>query len=123
MALVAKIGNVDVPYEECVETEEFWNNASRRTLTFRCPFDAIGIADLNTLLNDEHNTEQINLVNEDEGIVKIYDLYQLKISIGIEPYTVIPEDPSQPATHVDKIVFKLGRRTYIEQRLHDLGLD
>ena len=43
-------------YLNALETEEYFNGASRRTLTFECEVGVISVDELNTLLSDEKNT-------------------------------------------------------------------
>ena len=107
-------------YLEAFETEEYFNGASRRTLTFDCAVGVISIDELNTLLSNEENTASIELSNE--GITNIYEGYILKLKCGIEPKLVSLETPEAAAVYEDRLVFKLGKRTYIEEQLHRLGL-
>ena len=115
--------NQQVEYIDAIETEEFYAGASRRTLTFYCPSDAISIDILNSILSNEENCMTITLTNPDEGITNIYEYYVLKLKVGIESVLVEPATPDRPAVYEDELVFKLGRRTYIEQSLHDLGIN
>ena len=110
--------NVEQSYIEAFETEEYYNGASRRTLTFEIdPSDC----DIQTLSDrcTEANLTSIELINEEEGISNIYEGYVLKLQVGIES-RLINADTN---TYGDVVVLKLGKRTYIEQRLHELGLD
>lgn len=123
-------------YINAVETEEYYNGASRRTLTFECAVGVIGVDELNTLLSDEANTKSLTLTGDAVEIVdaagnptgettqavNIYDGYVLKMKCGIEPKLIQSETPEAPAVYEDRIVFKLGKRTYIEEQLHKLGL-
>lgn len=107
-------------YINAVETEEYYNGASRRTLTFECAVGVIGVDELNTLLSNEANTATIELSNGD--VTNIYDGYVLKLKCGIEPKLIQSETPEAPAVYEDRLVFKLGKRTYIEEQLKKLGL-
>ena len=107
-------------YLNALETEEYFNGASRRTLTFECAVGVISVDELNTLLNDEKNTTTITLTNGD--VTNIYDGYVLKLKCGIEPKLVTSETAEAPAVYADRLVFKLGKRTYIEEQLHKMGL-
>ena len=119
--MIIKLNNgTNFEYLKAVETEEFFNGASRRTLTFECEVGVIGVDVLNTLLNDEKNTASIELSNGD--VTNIHDGYVLKCKCGIEPKLVTEETPQTSAVYADRLVFKLGRRTYIEEQLHRLGL-
>lgn len=109
-------------YLEAFETEEFYNGSSRRTLTFYCEVGAISLDELNTVLSDEANTQSITLTNEEENVTNIHDGYVLKIKCGIENRLVQSETPETAAVYADRLVFKLGKRTYIEEMLHRLGL-
>lgn len=114
------LNEINFEYLNALETEEYFNGASRRTLTFECEVEAIGIDELNKLLSNEANTQSIELSNED--ITNIYDGYVLKLKCGIENQLIYAETPEAPAVYEDRLVFKLGKRTYIEEQLKKLGL-
>lgn len=153
-------------YIAALETEEYFNGASRRTLTFDCAVGAVSVDELNSLLSDEANTAQIVLTNPEgvpvyktqpvlseqtdengetvmvetgetefvydengqpivdhyEEVANIYDGYVLKLKCGIESKLIEAETPENTAVYEDRLVFKLGKRTYIEEQLKRLGL-
>lgn len=111
-----------VPYLEAIETEEYWGGSNRRTLTFTCVADAVSVDTLNAILNDAANTASLQLTNEDLDITNVYDGYTLKLKVGIESVQEKPEDLLTPALYADRLVFKLGKPTYIEAQLARLGL-
>ena len=122
--------NTEVEYLSALETEEFFNGSSRRTLTITCAPDAISLDALNALLTEE-NLASVTLVNtsagtDEEGneltVTNVYDGYVLKLSCGIRNELVQAETPDRAAVYEDRLVFKLGKRTYIEEQLHKLGL-
>ena len=113
--------NTEVEYLSALETEEFFNGSSRRTLTITCAPDAISLDALNALLTEE-NLASITLYSEESGISNVYDGYVLKLSCGIKSELVQAETPDSAAVYADRLVIKLGRRTYIEEQLHRLGL-
>ena len=126
--LTIKIANTEFEYLNALETEEFYNGASRRTLTLTCAPDAIGLSELNALLTEEH-LASISLTNDGSGeedgaqaVTNIYDGYVLKLFCGIRNELVQAETPDSAAVYADRLVIKLGRRTYIEEQLHRLGL-
>lgn len=128
--LKIKIANTEIEYLSAVETEEFYNGSSRRTLTITCAPDAISLDALNALLTEE-NLASVTLVNtsagtDEEGnaltVTNVYDGYVLKLSCGIRNELVQTETPDRAAVYEDRLVFKLGKRTYIEEQLHKLGL-
>lgn len=114
--------NTAFEYLTAIETEERYNGSSRRTLTFECAVGVIGIDVLNTLLSNEANTATIQLTNEKENITHIYDGYVLKLKVGVESKLVQAETPDTPAIYEDRLVFKLGTRTFIENQLIKMGL-
>lgn len=120
--LKIKIAQREFPYLNALEQEEFYNGSSRRTMTVTCAPDAIGLDPLNDILTED-NLKAIQMTNEDEGITNTYDGYVLKLECGIKAVQVERETPETPARYEDRLVFKLGRRTYIEQALHDLGIE
>ena len=122
--------NIEVDYLSALETEEFFNGSSRRTLTITCAPDAISIDALNALLIEE-NLASIALTNysagtDEEGnsltVTNVYDGYVLKLSCGIKSELVQTETPDRAAVYEDRLIFKIGKRTYIEEQLHKLGL-
>ena len=128
--LKINIANTEIEYLSALETEEFFNGSSRRTLTVTCAPDAISLDMLNALLTEE-NLASVTLVNteagtDDEGnaltVTNVYDGYVLKLSCGIRNELVQTETPDSAAVYADRLVFKLGKRTYIEEQLHKLGL-
>lgn len=128
--LKIKIANTEFEYLGALETEQFFNGSSRRTLTVTCAPDAISVDALNALLTEE-NLASISLTNDSAGtdeegnvltVTNVYDGYVLKLSCGIRSELVQTETPDRAAVYEDRLVFKLGKRTYIEEQLHKLGL-
>lgn len=105
-------------YLQALETEEYYNGSSRRTLTFDIARDAADIEALDILCSAEDNVARLELVNEDMGATNFYDGYVLKLKVGVEPKLIDPETQ----TYEDRVMLKLGKRTYIEEKLHELGL-
>ena len=133
----AIFGNgAEVTYLNAIETEETWGGSSRRTLTFTCTPDAVSIDALNAVLSDSANTETLELqgaittqVDQDGKVVEtqvpvtnIYEGYTMKLAVGIDKVLVQPESPDSAAVYADRLVFKLGRPTFIEQQLAALGI-
>ena len=130
------LNGTNFEYLNAVETEEYYNGASRRTLTFEAEVGVIGVDELNGILSDENNTKSITLTGDEVAIldengnptgetthaVNIYDGYVLKCKCGIENKLVQAETPETPAVYEDRLIFKLGKRTYIEEQLRKLGL-
>ena len=130
------LNGTNFEYLNAVETEEYYNGASRRTLTFEAEVGIIGVDELNSILSDENNTKSFTLTGDAVAIldengnptgetsqaVNIYDGYVLKLKCGIEPKLLQAETPEAPAVYADRLVFKLGKRTYIEEQLRKLGL-
>ena len=123
----------EIDYLIAFETEEYFNGSSRRTLTFECDKNAISVDELNKLLSNEDNLKEIILTNEnvavniptdktEQSFTNIYSDYILKLKCGIENKLVIGETPETKAVYEDRIIFKLGKRTYIEEQLEKLGL-
>ncbi len=119
--LQVHIGDTAFEYLEAIETEEYYNGASRRTITFTCNSNVIPLDTLNSLLTEE-NLKHIELENTDIGLTNEYDGYVLKLECGIKSMEIEKETPEVPAKYEDRLIFKIGRRTYIEQALADLGI-
>ena len=109
-------------YLNALETEEYFNGSSRRTLTFECDKNAISIDEINRVLSNEDNLKDITLINEEIDTFNIYDGYVLKLKCGIENKLITSETPDTQAVYEDRLIFKLGKRTYIEEQLRKLGL-
>ena len=114
------LNGTNFEYLNALETEEYYNGASRRTLTFECAAGVIGVDELNTVLNSEADTQSIALSNGE--VTNIYDGYVLKLKCGIEKKLIQPETPQAAAVYEDRLIFKLGKSTYSEEQLHRLGL-
>lgn len=119
--MTIKIANTEIEYLTALETEEYFNGSSRRTLTVNCAPNAIGLDELNALLTEE-NLASIALFNDELGVTNYHDGYVLKLECGIKATLVQPETPDTPAVYEDRLIFKIGKRTYIEDQLHKLGL-
>lgn len=119
--LKIKIADTEFEYLEALETEQFYNGASRRTLTVTCAPDAIGLDALNALLVEE-NLGVVTLINDEMGVTNYHEGYVLKLECGIKNTLLESETPESAAVYADRLVFKLGKRTYIEEQLHKLGL-
>ena len=121
---------------DAAEREEYCIGSSRRTLTFICAADAVSVDALNAVLSDAANTETLTLVEstvmEEVRDGKLlttevpettaYEGYTMKLNVGIEKVMVQPESPDSAAVYADRLVFKLGRPTFIEQQLAKLGI-
>lgn len=121
MALKVKFADSDkteIVYLNAIETEEYYNGSSRRTLTFEMESDAYDLAKLNALCGTESNVAALTLTNEKSAVTNIYEGYVLKLKVGVEPKLVNAETN----TYEDRIILKLGKRTYIEEKLHALGM-
>lgn len=69
--LKIKVGTKEFEYLNSLETEEYYNGSSRRTLTVNCSSDAIGLDELNVLLTEDNlaglvmtNTEGISVYKD-----------------------------------------------------------
>lgn len=108
-------------YLDVEEREQPYNGSYRRVLTVTCAADAIGLTEVNALLTED-NLASITLTNEEQNVTNIYDGYVLKLECGIKNEQVQAETPETAAVYADHLVFKLGKRTYIEEQLRKLGL-
>lgn len=120
-------------YLKAIETEEFWNGSARRTLTFELARDAANLEQLDAACT-EQNTARLELTNDDVtltdaqgkekrgSVTNIYEGYVLKLKLGVEPVLVETETGDTPASYEERIIVKLGKRTYIEEQLHKLGV-
>lgn len=135
--MVIKLNNnTEIFVENIFEEEEYFNGASRRTLTCECKPDSASVDSLNAEISKEDNIKVIEVKKEateitfngDETktekttVTDIYDGYVLKLKCGIENKLIQTETPDAPAVYEDRLVFKLGKRTYIEEQLKKLGL-
>lgn len=119
MTLIFNNGQ-SIEFIESFATEEYFNGSSRRTLTIHIP-STVSIDRVNNLASSEENTSKIVLKNGE--FENIFDGYVLKLSVGIQPIVVSDETPESPAVYEDRLILKLGKRTYIEEQLHKLGLN
>ena len=108
-------------YVEALETEEWYNGASRRTLTVTALPDAAKLDELAAKLTEE-NLAAIRMTCDEPPADNLYEGYVLVLSLGLQQVQTQPETPESPAVYEPRLVVKLGRRTYIEQQLARLGL-
>ena len=106
----------EIAYLNAIETEEYFGGSSRRTLTFELARDAVDIETLDKLCTED-NCSIITLTNDEMGATNVHEGYVLKLKVGVEPKLVQTETPDSPAMYEDRIIVKLGKRTYIEQQL------
>lgn len=118
MALKIKFQNgSEVEYSSAVEMEEFYNGSSRRTLTFEIAPASVNIQELSDLCTED-NCGVLELINEEAELSNIYEGYVLRLNVGVkQSYDAIAEQAREI------VELKLGKRTYIEQKLHELGID
>lgn len=119
--LKAKIGTIEMEYLDAIETEEYYNGANRRTLTITAAADAVGVDELHAALT-ESNLASVTLSNTDPEVSNVYDGYVLPLACGMQSVQTSEETPEIPAKYEQRLVLKLGKRTYIEEQLRRLGL-
>lgn len=125
MALKIRFSNTkktEVEYLIAEPHEGYANGANRSLLKVTCAADAIGVDALHKILCVEGNVATLTLLNEEAGVEKVHSGYVLELSCGIEKVQTAAETPEAPAEYADRLVFVLGKRTYIEEQLHALGL-
>ncbi len=115
------VNEAEIVYLDALETEEFFNGASRRTLTFTCAPDAMSVDALNALLTAP-NLASLTLTNAENNVSNVYDGYVLKLACGLQQVCTAAETSASPAVYEDRLIFKLGKRTYMEEQLHRLAL-
>lgn len=114
------LNGTNFEYLNALETEEYWGGSSRRTLTIECEPGVISVDTLNDILSNENNVADITLSNEVMQAENVYSGYVLKLKCGIEPKLMSAESPEAAAVYEDKLVFKLGKRTYNEEQYKNL---
>jgi hypothetical protein len=115
--------NTFIDYLYYMESEEHYNGSTRRIIQFNCDPSVISIDELNAILSNEENIKTFTMLYpNEEDIYEVCDGYVLKLKCGIESILVAPETSDHPAVYEDQLVFKLGKRTYIEEQLHKMGL-
>ena len=114
-------------HEEAVETSEFYDGTTRRTLTVRlAPDKGVALDAVNDVLSNSANTDSVTLSNygDDGALIGqcVYDHYQIKIEVAQRPTVVGSDEITGEETKADRISFRLGRLTPIEIKLAALGL-
>lgn len=112
----------EVNYIEAIETSAFYENANRRMLEFKLEKDAISLSELNEILSNEENLTRLHLVNEEENAENYYDDYQIKMELSVRTIPTGEFDESGEEIKAERVIFKLGKLTYIEKKLKELGL-
>ena len=85
-------------------------------ITFECD-PTTGVDEINAIVSDENNVATITLTGDD-GIQSIHDGYILKLKVGLESVPQYTEDGPQ---YAERLVFKLGKMTYIEQKIKQIS--
>lgn len=106
----------EIEYLDAIETEEYFGGSSRRTLTFELARYAANLETLDRLCTED-NCAVLTLSNNEVGATNVFEGYVLKLKVGVESVKVQQETPETPALYEDRIIVKLGKRTYIEQQL------
>ena len=73
---------VQQEYLQAIETEEFYNGSSRRTLTFTLPTDT-SLDSINAVVSTEANVQSLTLSNGE--VTNVYNGYVLKLELGVKP--------------------------------------
>lgn len=105
-----------IEYLNAVISEEYANGASRSVITFECD-PTTGVDEINAILSDENNVATITLTGDD-GIQSIHDGYILKLKVGLES---VPQYTEDGPRYAERLVFKLGKLTYIEQKIKQIS--
>lgn len=136
MKIVFENGN-ELDCIDVVEREELCIGSNRHVLTVMCEPDALSLDTLNTIISDtaktvgllvvdtmiEEKMEDGELVQTPIPVEKDYEGYTMKLFVGIEKVLVQQERPDSAAVYADRLVFKLGRPTFMEQKLAALGIN
>lgn len=109
MLKIKFVNGTEVPYLEALETEEFYNGSSRRTLTFEMDAATTNVQELSDLCT-ENNCAVLELTNTDLEITNIYEDYILKLSCGTKMVFVVEDNSSR-----EIVELKLGKRTFMER--------
>jgi len=114
----------ELEYTFALESKEFYKNAQRECIAFKCDSTTISLDALNAILSNEANLETITLIGEVDGkeVREILSNYVIKMELTLKPEIIEAETSEKAAVYAEVINFKLGARTYIEQQLHKLGL-
>lgn len=103
--------------EDIVFTHEYAEGYNRETMTATLPAGEVPLGQLNTLLSDEDNLSSLRLL-ADDGTQNIYNNFVIKLRCGTER-RLVDEDEQ---LYSEVVVFKLGKLTYIEKKLKELGV-
>ncbi len=122
LKMILKDGTT-LPYTEAVEAEEYWNGASRRTLTLTAAADAASLDALTAALTEE-NLATLTLVNDDAAApaTNVYNGYVLVLACGVQSVQIAAQTADTEAAFASRLVLKLGKHTYIEAQLARLGV-
>ena len=105
----------ELPYVEARTSEGYIDGLNRQVLQVHLEKGTINIDELDAILSDETTTEHIELVGDE--VTNNFDDYIIKNKVGIEKVMIDYETPDRPAQYEDRIVFELGRLTYLEKQL------
>lgn len=117
MALLMHLTNgFTQEYEDgAIETEEYYNGANRRTLTFHMDPAKVNLEDIRQNCV-EANMKYIVLENDELEVTETYEDYVLRLDLQ---EVLIPKSVDS-TEFVLTVILKVGKRTPYEQQLKDL---
>lgn len=101
----------------------YYQNATRDALEITFKKSDYSIEELDILFSSSVLTSKITAVNPDTGTESVYDNYQLKTSIRIEPVVITPGTVDTPAVTEEQVTVTMAQLTYIEKQLQKLGVN
>ncbi len=108
---------VEYTYAESMVVQH--DGAQRSGIAFRIPQGVISVEELARLCTED-NLERLELINEADDAVNVYDGYVLLYEAGLRSVPVQNETVSLPASSEMCIVLTLARRTYAEQTMKEM---
>lgn len=114
MALILKLGDgFEQEYAKAaIETEEYYNGASRRTLTFEFDPDKVNLNTLRAHCTEE-NLQTVELENTEMDVSETYEGYVLRLELTEKSVQADPESTE----YVNVVMLKIGKRTPSEASL------
>jgi len=94
----------ELEYTFALESKEFYKNAQRECIAFKCDSTTISLDALNAILSNEANLETITLIGEVDGkeVREILSNYVIKMELTLKP-EIIEAETSDATKEFDRL--------------------
>lgn len=102
--------------------EVYYLNTTRKSIDFLFKKQRYPLDQLDQLFSSSVLTAKITIIDTNTGVEVVYDNYQLKTGLRLEPQIISPETPESPVIVEEVVIVTMAQLTYIEKQLQRLGV-